>query len=140
MQRYVSGLLSTPRRLRALFVVLASVVLVLAGTSGASASSYYTGGSTGSIWNFTTGSTSYYQNHGNDDFAFDVTSGVAIDARWVSCSGSQTGSVKYNINAPGGYVVLGTNFLPTTCLHIQYRGYTGTGSFNGYSYWNYNFA
>jgi len=107
----------------------------------ASADSFYTGGTANSIWNFTIGSTTYYQSHGGDDFAFDVTSGIATDMRWQKCSDSSViGSIMYNITPSGGYRVLGTDFLAGTCLRIQFRGYTSTGAFNGYTYWNYNFA
>jgi len=126
---------------RAMLVAGMALIAVFAMISPASASSFYTGGSTGSISNFTTGSTSYIQNHSGDDFAFDVTSGIAVDMRWSKCSDSSVhGAIKYNIGVSDGYRTLGTNFLPTTCLHIQYRGFTQTGSFNGYTYWNYSWV
>jgi len=109
--------------------------------SPASANYYYTHGTTYSIWNFTTGSTSYYQGHNGDDFAFDVTSGIAVDMRWSKCSDSSVhGSIQYNITPAGPYRTLGTNFLAGTCLHIQYRGYTQTGTFYGYTFWNYSWV
>lgn len=123
-----------------LAALAAILVMVTATGSPSFANSFYTGGTTNSIVNFTTGSTSYIQNHSGDDFAFDVTSGIAVDMRWSKCSDSSVhGAIKYNIGSDG-YRVLGTDFLATTCLHIQYRGYLQTGSFNGYTYWNYNFA
>lgn len=126
---------------RILGVLIGTVTLTLvAFAPSAYASSFYTGGSTGSIWNFTTGSTSYVESHNGDDLAFDVTSGIAIDMRWSRCAGGAIGPIQYNITAPGAYRVLDTNFLATTCVHLQFRGYTQTGSFHGYTYWNYNFA
>ncbi len=121
---------------------VAAIFLMLGiGVSPAFANSYYTHGTTNSIWNFTTGSTSYYQNHNGDDFAFDVTSGIAVDMRWSKCSDSSVhGDIKYNITPSGPYRTLGQNFLATTCLHIQYRGYTQTGTFYGYTYWNYSWV
>jgi hypothetical protein len=126
---------------RGMAVGLVATAMVAALASPASANSFYTGGTANSIWNFQTGSTSYVQSHGGDDIAFDVTSGISVDMRWSKCSDSSvTGSIHYDINPGNAYRVLGTDFLATTCLHIQYRGYTQTGSFNGYTYWNYNFA
>lgn len=39
-----------------------------------------------------------------------------------------------------GRRVLGTNFLAGTCLVVQYRGYSSTGTFSSTQSWNYNFA
>ncbi|NUT99895.1 MAG: hypothetical protein HOY78_48595 [Saccharothrix sp.] len=126
---------------RVVCAVGAVALLLFVGSGSALANSFYTGGNASSVWNFTTGSTSYTQSHGGDDFAFDVTSGIAVDMRWSKCSDSSVhGEIKYNIGVSDGYRVLGTNFLASTCLHIQYRGYSQTGSFNGWTYWNYNFA
>lgn len=77
---------------------------------------------------------------GSDDLAFDLTSGNAIDMRWISCNGTSTGAIKYNITAGESFRIIGANFLATTCLKLQYRGYTSTGSFTVVTYWNYNFA
>lgn len=124
-----------------MLVVGASLLAVFAMISPASANSFNTGGSTSSISNFTTGSTSYTQSHSGDDIAFDVTSGIAVDMRWSKCSDSSVhGEIKYNIGVSDGYRTLGTNFLPTTCLHIQFRGFTQTGSFGGTTYWNYSWV
>lgn len=130
------------RRLpRAIAIGVAAVGIVATMTTPAVADSFYTGGTATSTWNWTTGSTQYIQSHGGDDIAFDVTSGISIDMRWVKCTDlSVTGATHYDINPANGYRVLGTNFLATSCLRLQFRGYTSTGSFNGYTYWNYNFA
>ncbi|QFZ18011.1 hypothetical protein [Saccharothrix syringae] len=56
--------------------------------SSASANSFCTGGNATSIRDFTTGGTSYTRSRGGDDFAFDVTSGIAVDMRWSKCSDS----------------------------------------------------
>ncbi|MEO7262020.1 MAG: hypothetical protein ABI047_12310 [Jatrophihabitantaceae bacterium] len=114
--------------------------LLAVGTSSASANSLSTGGTTTSTISWNTGSTMYTQNHGGDDLAFDVTSGNAIDMRWITCNGSQTGTIKYNITAGESFRIIGMNFLATTCLKLQFRGYTQTGAFTGITYWNYNFA
>jgi hypothetical protein len=114
--------------------------LIAVGTGSASANSLSTGGTTTSTSTWNTGSTQYTQNHSGDDLAFDVTSGNAIDMRWISCNGSQTGTIQYDITAGESFRILGTNFLATTCLKLQFRGYVSTGSFTGITYWNYSFA
>ncbi|AEV81883.1 hypothetical protein ACWT_0869 [Actinoplanes sp. SE50] len=130
------------KRTAGLAVVAVVAIATLLGITAAPAlaSSYNTGGTTTSITNFTTGSTTYTQDHAGDDIAFDVTSGPAIDMRWVKCSDSSVhGSINYNIGTDG-YRVLGTDFKATTCLHLQFRGFTSTGAFRGVTYWDYNFA
>jgi hypothetical protein len=121
--------------------VLAAVALV-GLTSGTAQADTRTSTSTAtSVTAFTVGGTTYYQGHTNDDFGLDVTSGIAIDARWASCkiSGS-TGQIHYGITPSNAMRVLGTNFLATTCLKVHYRGYTSTGTFTSRQYWNYSFA
>lgn len=130
------------RRLsRALAVGLVALGTVAVMTTPAAADSFFTGGTATSTTAWNTGSTNYVQSHGGDDIAFDVTSGISIDMRWVKCTNTSVfGSTHYDINVGNGYRVLGTNFLATSCLRLQFRGYTTTGSFNGWTYWNYNFA
>ncbi|HEX2416777.1 MAG TPA: hypothetical protein VHJ83_01450, partial [Micromonosporaceae bacterium] len=94
---------------------IAAVFLTLGiGASPAFASTFYTGGTATSIWNWTTGSTQYVQNHYGDDFGFDVTSGIAVDMRWMKCTDSSVyGTTKYNITPSEGRRTLGTDFLAT---------------------------
>ncbi len=130
------------KRLAAAAVAVATIftVLITSGTP-ASADSFGTGGTATSISTFTNGSTQYVQNHNGDDIAFTNDAGISVDMRWRKCTdASVVGSIKYNI-APGtGYRTLGTDFLAGTCLRIQYRGYTATGSFRGTTFWNYSWA
>jgi hypothetical protein len=120
---------------------LASICLAAATTAAASADTKSSTSTTGSITAWTVGGTYYYQGHTNDDFGLDVTSGIAIDARWASCSISGgTGAIKYDITVAEGRRVLGTDFLAGTCLRVQYRGYSTTGTFSSTQYWNYSFA
>ena len=115
--------------------------LGLAATGPAAANTWTSTSTTGSITAWTLGGTRYYLNHTNDDFGLDVLSGIAIDARWASCGPSGgTGATKLNITVPEGRQVLGTDFLAGTCLKVQYRGYTKTGTFTSTQHWNYNFA
>jgi hypothetical protein len=66
---------------------------------------------------------------------------VTSIGRWASCSISGgTGATKYNITVAEGRRVLGTNFLAGSCVRVQYRGYSRTGTFSSTQYWNYNFA
>jgi hypothetical protein len=126
---------------RAAIATVASIGLVFASTAGASANTKTSTSSAGSITAWTLGGTYYTQNHVNDDFGLDVLSGIAIDARWASCSPSGgTGATKYNITVAEGRRVLGTDFLAGTCLRVQYRGYSRTGTFSSTQHWNYNFA
>ena len=39
-----------------------------------------------------------------------------------------------------GRRVLGTDFLAGSCVRVQYRGYSSTGTFSSTQYWNYTFA
>lgn len=39
-----------------------------------------------------------------------------------------------------GRRVIGTDFLAGTCLRVQHRGYSQTGTFSSTQYWNDNFA
>lgn len=126
---------------RAAIATLASIGLAVATAGSVSADTKTSTSSTGSIIEWKLGGTYYYQQHDNDDFGLDVISGIAIDARWASCriSGG-TGATKYNITVAEGRRVLGTDFLAGTCLRVQYRGYSTTGTFSSTQYWNYNFA
>jgi hypothetical protein len=129
------------RRFAKLAVLLTAMISVIfVGATAASANTYSTGGTANSIWNWTTGSTTYYQSASGDDIAFNVTGGIAIDMRWISCDGAHVGSIRYDITPSEGYRTIGTNFLAGTCLHLQYRGYSRTGSFTGVTKWNVNFA
>jgi hypothetical protein len=126
---------------RAAIATVASIGLAVATTASASADTKTSTSTTGSITAWTVGGTYYYQGHTNDDFGLDVTSGIAIDARWASCKISGgTGTTKYNITVSEGRRVLGTNFVAGTCLRVHYRGYSTTGSFTSTQSWNYNFA
>jgi hypothetical protein len=129
-----------PRFARVLIAVASALLLFFAGAYSASANTFSTSGSAGSITDFTVGGTWYYQQHDGDDIAFNRTSGIAIDMRWASCKISGgTGAIKYNLHGEGARL-LGTNFLNGSCLKLHYRGYSQTGSFNGVTYWNYNIA
>ena len=126
---------------RAAFATVAAIGLAVATTAGASADTKTSTSSTGSIIEWKLGGTYYYQHHDHDDFGLDVISGIAIDARWASCSISGgTGATKYNITVAEGRRVLGTDFLAGSCLRVQYRGYSRTGTFSSTQYWNYSFA
>ena len=126
---------------RAAIATVVSIGLAIATTVGASANTKTSTSSTGSITAWKLGGTYYYQQHDNDDFGLDVISGIAIDARWASCSISGgNGATKYDITVAEGRRVLGTDFLAGTCLRVQYRGYSSTGTFSSTQYWNYNFA
>lgn len=126
---------------RNIAAAVGAVALLTGAVASASADTKSTTSSAGSITAWTVGSSVYYQGHANDDFGIDVLSGIAIDARWASCKISgTTGQTKYEITPAEGRQVLGTNFLAGTCLKVQYRGYTKTGTFTSTQYWNYNFA
>ena len=126
---------------RAAIATVASTGLAVATMAGATADTKTSTSSTASIIEWKLGGTYYYQQHDNDDFGLDVISGIAIDARWASCSISGgTGATKYNITVAEGRRVLGTNFLAGSCVRVQYRGYSKTGTFSSTQYWNYNFA
>ena len=126
---------------RAAFATVAAIGLAVATTAGASADTKTSTSSTGSIVEWKLGGTYYYQQHDKDDFGLDVISGIAIDARWASCSISGgTGATKYNITVAEGRRLLGTDFLAGSCVRVQYRGYSSTGTFSSTQYWNYNFA
>jgi hypothetical protein len=126
---------------RAVIAVMAALGLAVATTSTASANTVTSTSTTGSIIEWKLGGTYYQQNHTNDDFGLDVVSGIAIDARWASCriSGG-TGATRWNITVAEGRRVLGTDFLAGSCVRVQYRGYSTTGTFRSTQYWNYNFA
>lgn len=126
---------------RAAVATVAAIGLAVVTMVGASADAKTSTSSTGSIVEWKLGGTYYYQQHDNDDFGLDVISGIAIDARWASCSISGgTGATKYNITVAEGRRVLGTDFLAGSCLRVQYRGYSKTGTFSSTQYWNYSFA
>lgn len=126
---------------KSLVAVAASAALVVGSTTPASASTYYTGGKVYSTQAFKTGTTTYYQHHAGDDFAFNVQSGISVDMRWRKCGSSHTtGEIKYDIHRNQGRRIIGTNFRRNTCLNLDYRGYIHTGSFGGTTTWNYNFA
>ena len=126
---------------RAAIATVASIGLGVATMVGASANTKTSTSSTGSIIEWKLGGTYYYQQHDSDDFGLDVISGIAIDARWASCSTSGgTGATKYNITVAEGRRVLGTDFLEGSCVRVQYRGYSRTGTFSSTQYWNYSFA
>lgn len=126
---------------RAAVATVAAIGLAVVTMVGASADTKTSTSSTGSIVEWKLGGTYYYQQHDNDDFGLDVISGIAIDARWASCSISGgTGATKYNITVAEGRRVLGTDFLAGSCLRVQYRGYSKTGTFSSTQYWNYSFA
>lgn len=132
-------------RLRSRMTKLAAIGATLTGllamsNAPALANEFGTGGNATSTINWTTGSTRYTQQHSGDDFAFTNDSGISVDMRWKKCDAATYGNIIYNISPGSGYHVLGTNFLAGSCLQIQYRGYTQTGSFNGTTFWNYNFA
>ena len=126
---------------RAAIATAASIGLAVVTMAGASADTKTSTSSTGSIIEWKLGGTYYYQQHDHDDFGLDVISGIAIDARWASCSISGgTGATKYNITVAEGRRVLGTDFLAGSCVRVQYRGYSRTGTFSSTQYWNYSFA
>jgi hypothetical protein len=126
---------------RAAVAAAAAIGLALATSATAGADTKTSTSSTASIIEWKLGGTYYYQQHDKDDFALDVISGIAIDARWASCSISGgTGATKYNITVAEGRRVLGTDFLAGSCLRVQYRGYSSTGSFSSTQHWNYTFA
>ncbi len=126
---------------RAAIATMVASGLAFAATASASADTKTSTSSTGSITEWKLGGTYYYQHHDHDDFGLDVVSGIAIDARWASCSISGgTGATKYDITVGEGRRVLGTDFLAGTCLRVQYRGYSTTGTFSSTQYWNYSFA
>ena len=126
---------------RAAIATVASIALAVATMVGAGANTKTSTSSTGSIIEWKLGGTYYYQQHDHDDFGLDVISGIAIDARWASCSISGgTGATKYNITVAEGRRLLGTDFLAGSCVRVQYRGYSSTGTFSSTQYWNYNFA
>ncbi|WP_457252644.1 hypothetical protein [Pedococcus sp. P5_B7] len=126
---------------RAAIATLVSIGLAVATTASASADTKTSTSSTGSIIEWKLGGTYYYQGHTNDDFGLDVVGGIGIDARWASCSISGgTGATKYDITVAEGRRVLGTNFLEGSCVRVQYRGYSTTGTFSSTQHWNYNFA
>ncbi len=121
-------------------VAVLATALLAVNNAPALASEFATGGTATSTTSWNTGSTRYTQQHSGDDFAFTNDSGISVDMRWKKCDAATYGSIVYNISPGSGYRVLGTNFLAGTCLQIQFRGYTQTGSFRGTTFWNYNFA
>ena len=126
---------------RAAIATVASIGLAVATMVSAGADTKTSTSSTGSIVEWKLGGTYYYQQHDKDDFGLDVISGIAIDARWASCSRSGgTGATKYDITVAEGRRVLGTNFLEGSCVRVQYRGYSTTGTFSSTQYWDYSFA
>jgi hypothetical protein len=130
------------RRVAAALAALVAFAVALSMTgSPASANSFGTSGNATSISTFTNGSTQYVQNHNGDDFAFTNDTGISVDMRWRKCTdASVVGSIVYDIRPDHNYRNLGTNFAATTCLRIQYRGYTQTGSFSGTTFWNYSWV
>jgi len=93
---------------------------------------------TTTVWQ--TGTYNYVESHTGDDFAIRIDTGPSLDARWVTCSGSQIGTNVYFVPSGGSYVTIGTNFLAGTCLHLMFKGHSSTGTWTGVAYWNYSWA
>ena len=126
---------------RSVVAAMGTIALLIGVVANASADTRTSTSTTGSITAWTLGSNPYVQGDTNDDFGLDVLSGIAIDARWASCKKDGiTGATKLNLTAAEGRQVLGTDFLAGSCLKVQYRGYTKTGTFTSTQHWNYNFA
>jgi hypothetical protein len=119
-------------------LMLASLLALFAPPASADTLAISNTANTTTVWQ--TGTYNYVQNHTNDDFAIRIDSGPSLDARWVTCDGSQIGATSHYVGNGAGYVTIGTNFAAGTCLHLMFKGDSATGTWSGFAKWNLNFA